>query len=103
MDDNSDGYFEGLVAEVEVEILSAGEYVILSPGGAVEVIFHKFHPYSNIDPWNVIEPIFTMRGIYQFQVIFKNNYPCAWSWFDETSCAVWTGEVASNAILVEVE
>lgn len=79
------------------------DHLILAPGEAAEVIFYKFHAYSNINPWVLIsEPIFSIRGSYNIQVVLKNNYPCAW--FDETGCAEpWMGEVASNVILVEVE
>lgn len=79
------------------------DHLILEPGEAREILFYKFHPYSMINPWDwIIEPIFTVRGTYQIQVEYKNNYSCAW--FDGTGCAdPWMGEVASSLLLIEVE
>jgi hypothetical protein len=79
------------------------DHLILLPGGSVEVIFHNFHPYSSINPWDFInEPIFRMKGRYSIQMVYKNHYPCALT--DETDCVVpWMGEITSNIILVEVE
>src|SRR3972149_2620581 len=81
---------------------SSQDHLILPPGGTEEVLFHKFHPYSDINPWDlIIEPIFSVSGSYHIQVVYKNRYPCAW--FDETGCASpWMGEVESNTIVVEV-
>jgi hypothetical protein len=82
---------------------TAGEdHLILPPGEAAEVTFYKFHPYSNINPWEEIrEPLFAMRGSFQIQVVFTNNYPCAW--LDNEGCAeAWTGEIASNVLLIEI-
>jgi len=77
------------------------DHFVLAPGETRDIVFYKFHPYSNINPWDVIrEPIFTMPGSYRIRVLLKNHYPCAW--FDETGCAEpWMGEVASNVMTVE--
>jgi hypothetical protein len=77
------------------------DHVFLAPGETREIVFYKFHPDSNINPWIAIhEPIFTMRGSYRIRVAFKNQYPCAW--LDQTGCAnPWMGEAASNVMTVE--
>jgi hypothetical protein len=79
------------------------DHLMLEPGEAMDVVFYRFHPYLNVNSWEVIyEPIFTKRGTYEFQIEFKNYYSCAW--FYDTGCAEpWMGEVASNLLLIEVE
>ena len=86
-------------------------HLAIAPGESKEILLSKFSPYFNVASWMIYddkaitEPLFGHPGTYQMTVAYKNIFPeCLFNTENGSeTIKVWTGEVVSNTIEIEIK